>query len=431
MVYTVISAFCLRHAKAMKLYWIKPLTSSIPVFLLLLTAACSSAPYRYEPLDRFEVMQRAVAQEQGTFRVRASVPGEKEAEKLFGIPMYDRGIQPVWLEISNDSDQRARLMLSSIDPEYYAPLEVAYMHRKQFSKQGWMDMEEHLYANALPRQIGPQETVSGFVFTHASTGTKAFNVDIFHTGEEREYEQFTFFLEVPGFVPDHSEVNFKSLYAEEEVQQVDNDSLRSLLEQFPCCTSNFDGSALGRPVQVFFVAKARDMLRALLRAGWSETSYGRDKTYLKGADYLFGRPPDVRFRKGRDRTNERMELALWLAPASVDGKLLWAGQVKHAIGRRYAMQELFFGTKLDPDVNDGRNYVIQDLWYAESLQHWAWSETGIRVSQDTPERDTNGLPWFSMEAFRAVIWVSGQPIDLSEATYIDWGAVLKPVGSSP
>jgi hypothetical protein len=404
---------------------------SVLLAIFLLLSACSVAPYRYEPLDRFEVTQRAVTKEQGLFTISASVPSVEEAEKIFGIPIYDRGIQPVWLEITNHDDDRARLVLSSIDPNYFPPLEVAYMHKKRFSKQGWLDMERYLLANALPRQIGPRQTVSGFIFTNANTGTKAFNVDLFDAGENRGYEQFTFFIEVPGFVPDHRSVDFVHLYADEEVQDVDTDGLQALLNEIPCCTTNRDGTALGRPLQLFLVADGGDLLRALLRAGWNETSYDRDDEYLNGADYLFERPPDAIFRKRRDQSTDRAELGLWLAPVRVDGQALWVAQFKHAIGRRYAIGELFLGVTLDPDTIDGRNYMLQDLWYAQALQHWAWSPSGREVPKETPELDFHGKPWFSRDPYRAVIWVSKRPVAMADASIIPWERVIPTEGEQP
>jgi len=392
------------------------------VLLLSLTlAACSAAPYRYEPVDSFGVKQRSVIQEQGAFRVAASVPSREESERIFGIPIYDRGIQPVWLEITNHANSRARVALTSIDPDYFPPLEVAYMHKSRFSKQGWQDMEKYLYANALPRQIGPSQTVSGFVFTHAVTGTKAFNLDVYDSENAGGFEQFTFFIEVPGFVPDHRDIDFDKLYEREDVRDVDNDGLRALLAEIPCCTVNEDGSQQGRPVQIFFVAEGRELLGALLRAGWSESSYVRDSDFLAAAHYLFGRPPDAIFRKRRDRSTDRAELSVWLAPVRADGKPLWVAQYKHAIGRRYSIGEFFFGSTLDPDTIEGRNFVLQDLWYAQSLRHWAWSKTGLEVSQDNLQLDFHGNPWFSKDPYRIVIWVSGKPIALSEATEIGWG----------
>ena len=110
--------------------------SCVRIFVILLLAAflaaCSFTPYSHESLDGFEVVQRAETKEQGQIRVRASVPSTEEAELIFGVPLYKRGIQPVWLEISNNSPGRARFVLVSVDRAYFSPLEVAYMHKKYF-----------------------------------------------------------------------------------------------------------------------------------------------------------------------------------------------------------------------------------------------------------------------------------------------------------
>jgi hypothetical protein len=122
---------------------------------------------------------------------------------------------------------------------------------------------------------------------------------------------------------------------------------------------------------------------------------------------------------------------LWLAAVRVDGKPLWAGQFKHAIGRRYAIGELFLGVTLDPDTVDGRNFVLQDLWYAQFLQHWAWSKTGYQVSQDTPEQDFHGNPWFATDAYRIVIWVSSKPVALADASRKAWEGHEMITGKQP
>ena len=393
--------------------------AALAAFLALTLAACSSAPYRYEPLDSFRIEQRAVVQEQGAFRVRASVPSDDEAEELFGIPLTKRRIQAVWLEVENNSDTRARFAPYSVDPDYFPPHEVAYMYRKQFSKQGWLDMESRFFAKSMPRYIGAGETVSGFVFTNAQLGTKSFNVDLFYTGGKRGYEHFTFFINVPGFKPDHAEVDFPGLYAADGVRDVDQEAFRALLADIPCCTSSAEGKENGQPINLFLVARGRDLLQALLRAGWSETSYERNDRYLNAADYYLGRPPDAIFRKGRDKSTERNEMGLWLAPIRVDGVPVWIAQMKHAIGQRYEIGELFLGIRLDPDVNDGRNYLMQDLWYSQALKHFAWSDTGIVVAESEPRLDYNGNAWFS-DGLRLALWVSGEPIGLDEVSEIVW-----------
>jgi len=401
------------------------------VFVAASLAACSFAPHRHDALDDVGLVERAQEIRRGDFQVRASVPDAEQTRRLFGVPLYDRGIQPVWLEVANLGERRARLAYASIDPKYFSPFEVAYVNRKRLSAAGLRDLERHLYAHALPRQIMPKQTVSGFVFTNLQRGTKAFNVDVFDTDGSHVFEQFTFFLEVQGFIPDHAEVDFGLLYAAQDIADIDVDGLRALLHRIPCCTLDRSGERRDRPVNLFFVGEGRDLLRALLRAGWSETSYLRDENYLKAAGYFFGRVPDAVFRKGRDGTTERLELGLWLAPVRVSGEPLWVGQVRHAIGRRFDIGERFFGVNLDPDANEGRNYMLQDIWYAHSLRHWAWSDSGIEVPMSSPATAFTGKPWFTRDPYRLVLWISGGPVALRQATAIDWVSPAGEHGGRP
>ncbi len=393
------------------------------ITLLVMSAgACSTASFKHESLNSFQVEQRAVTQEQGPIRVRASVPGRDEAEKIFGIPIYKRGIQPVWLEITNNSPKRARLTLVSVDHDYFSPFEVAYMHKKHFSKAGWQEMEKYLLEMAMPRIIAAGEKASGFVFTHATDGTKSFNVDVFYQGTKAIYEAFAFFIQVPGFVPDHAEVDFEGLYADRVVPDLDSDGLRIALQNMPCCTSNRDGAGQGPPINVVLVAEGMPLLKSLLRAEWSETSYEKDENYLKNVNYLFGRPPDAVFRKSRGKSTERNELSLWLAPLRTDGKAVWIAQIKHAIGRRYKINEIFFGSAQDPDVDDGRNFLLQNLWYSQSLEAVAYATTGKVVKMNDPVVDFNGNSFFS-DGIRIVMWLSGEPISLQETRNMYWDVI--------
>jgi hypothetical protein len=393
---------------------------AIIALLTLLLTACSTAPSKHESFDDFKVEQRALTKEQGLIKVRASVPSKYEAEKIFGIPIYKRGIQPVWLEITNNSPSRARFVISSVDQDYFSPLEVAYMHKKYFSKQGWMEMEKYFHATAMPRQIAAGETASGFVFTHARDGTKLFNVDVFHElGEEAVYEEFTFYIEVPGFVADHTEVDFDGLYPAGEIRDANSHGLGLALHEFPCCTTNRDGSGQGQPVNVVLVADGLEVLQSLLRAGWSETSYDKDDNYLKNANYLFGRPPDAVFRKSRGKSTERNEMSLWLAPLRSDGKGVWMVQIKHAIGQRYKINEIFFGSAQDPDVDDGRNFLLQNLWYSQSLQKIEYTTTGKVVPMENPVLDFDNNPFFT-DGARIVMWLSGEPVGLLEVSRVVW-----------
>jgi len=195
-----------------------------------------------------------VTQTQGGITVSASVPGEEEAQAIFGIPIYERGIQPVWLEIENNSAGRVRFAPTGVDRNYFSPLEVAYMHRKGFTKQARAQMDQRLYHSAMPRQIPAGETRSGYVFTHARPGTKSFDVDIFSADED---QSFAFFITVPGFTPDHENVDFKSLYDSSEIRDYALSDLHAGLADLPWFSTNQSGEQQGLPVGVIIIAPGR------------------------------------------------------------------------------------------------------------------------------------------------------------------------------
>lgn len=393
------------------------------LFAAALLTACATHRYNYVPLADTTVLQRAQTQEHGSLRMRASVPGTEEAKQIFGVDLSAHGIQPVWLQISNNGSTRVRFAPHSLDPDYFTPNEIAWYYRRQFSADENAALQQRLRRLTIPRHIPPGATVSGFVFTHAEPGTKSFNADVLYAGQSLANSQFTFFLEVPGFKPDYANIDFQTLYPATAVQDVDRDGLRALLADMPCCTTNQSGDSPGLPVNVVVVAEGRDLLWSLLRSGWSETAAQRDPAYLSAADHLFGRPPDAIFRKRRGSTTERNELGIWLAPVRVDAKPVWFAQVKHAIGRHYALGEWLLGVRLDPDADEGRNYFLQTLWYAQSLEAFAWSGTSKKARVSNPLHDFNGNPWFS-DGFRVVLWLSGTPVSLVETRRVQWDDVL-------
>jgi hypothetical protein len=387
--------------------------------VLMGAAACAVNPYRNDVTVQGSIELRAISQQLGAIKVRTAVPSEEESGALFGVPLYRRGIQPVWFEISNLSDRSARFAPYSVDEAYFPPHEVAYIYRKRFSKHGAAQLEQFLSSISMPRQIEPGATVSGYVFTHAEPGTKAFNVDVHFIPNEAPNAHFAFFVQVPGFKPDHAEVEFASLYGPDEILDLTGREFRERLRAMPCCTENRNGTAQGRPVNLFLVGEGRDVLKALLRSKWIENSLNISDIYLNNIDYYFERPPDAVFRKIRYEGSSRNELTLWMAPWRIDGKPLWLGHVKHAITRLYGVGEYFFGVRLDPDADEGRNFLFQDLWYSQALESYAFTRSGDPVDSDEPRSDFSGQPWFS-DGFSTVLWVSPEPVSLTKTRNRGW-----------
>jgi hypothetical protein len=397
------------------------------VFLITLATflvACSSAPYKPAPMNVDSLRQRADVQTYEPLTVKAAVPSAAESESLFGVPLYDNGVQPVWLEVTNRGEERVRFALVSVDPDYLSPLEVSYTLRKGFSKEARAAMDKRFHSAGMTRFVGPGETVSGFVFTHLSQGTKSFNVDLF--GAETT-QNFAFFIRVPGFVPDHSEVNFEQLYARDEIRELTSGEFRDSVRELSVYTTNKDGELSGLPVNVVIVANGIDVLRALLRAGWYESvATGSSETVSgQAAYYLYGRKPDAVFRYQRKNSVDRNELRLWLSPLLVDGEMVWLGQVTNFVGQRSYIEQLFYDAHLDPDVDDARSFLLQNIWYSQGLQSFAWSSAGKPISVDQPGTDFNGNPFFT-DGFRAVLWFSGMPYSLLETKRLDWDEVSSP-----
>jgi hypothetical protein len=376
--------------------------------LLLLMSACATRSYQYQNTRSFPVQERAETQSQGGMSISASVPGEDETGAIFGVPIYQRGIQPVWIEVVNNTANRIRFAPTAIDRNYFSPLEVAYMHRKGFSKEARSQMDKRFHDSAMPRQIPAGETRSGYVFTHAAPGTKSFNIDLFSASSDYS---FAFFLTPPGFVPDHARIDFLSLYSPSEIIKPDLAGARSALLEGPLTSMNRSGQLTGLPVGLVIVGDGLDVLKALLRAGWYESPRIKDPKQLEKAQYLFGRVPDAVFRIQRNKNTDRNKLNLWLAPIQLDGKEVWMAQLFHFIGQRTRLEQAILGARLDPNMDQGRDFFLQNMWYSQSLEQLAWLDTGKSIPVETPLRGFNGSEYFTNGKI-VMVWLSGVPVSL-------------------
>ena len=184
--------------------------------LLLLVAGCS-AGWNPIPLQEVEFLERSQTQEEDGVRVTAAVPSAREARSVFGVDLYGRGVQPVWIDIENNSESLVSFLPHGLDADYFTPLETASMHPGNKQRN---DMERYFFSNTISVVIDVGERRQGFVFTHLDEGTKSFNVDIIPNDSD-EGLHFTFFIPVPGLKVDHYEVDFDSLYAESEIRRRD------------------------------------------------------------------------------------------------------------------------------------------------------------------------------------------------------------------
>ena len=374
----------------------------------ILLAACGGRAYVYKSVDDVDFRSHSETQSEGPISVTASVLGRDETVEVFGLSLYDQGIQPVWLEIENRSAAQIRYAPVGTDRFYFSPLEVAYKNRGGYSDEVRTEMERRFDRLSMSRYIGPGETRSGFVFTHADEGAKGFNVDLFGSGKSL---YFTFLMRVPGFVPDYANVNFDSIYPADEVELYSLDDLHEAIKNLPCCSADESGAETGEPVNVVFIGAGKDLLRAFLRSGWVETS--TKEAPDRKADFMFGRLQDAIFRYHSRFGDSFYELRLWLAPAMSGSDRVWAGQIQHFFNSGRAIN------RFDPDVDNARNFAFQNFAYGRSLKTLGWV-VGSEVAPAESFWSNLIAPPFFSDGYRVVLWLSGDPVALQDASVLDW-----------
>ena len=110
----------------MKQVNIRSITLVASLFLL---HACASAP-SVTPDNAGDYLARARTKVENGISVTAGVPDRKETRAIFGSDLYKHGVQPVWLEITNSSDQKVTVLPAGLDPGYFSPTEAANLDLK-------------------------------------------------------------------------------------------------------------------------------------------------------------------------------------------------------------------------------------------------------------------------------------------------------------
>ena len=184
---------------------------------------------------------------------------------------------------------------------------------------------------------------------------------------------------------------------------------------------------MGDPVNVVIIGKGRNILYSLRRSGWDETAaVSTEKAKSSSTStqeirytpvkplYLMGRHQDAAFRKARATVNERNQLRLWLSPMVFKGENVWVGQVSRIIRRRTS--EKF---KIEPDVDEARRYLLQNLWYSQGLLRYGYVK-GMEMAMFTnPRKSLHGDEYFT-DGHRLVIWLSREPVAFSEVEFVEW-----------
>jgi len=394
----------------------------------IISTGCATG-FDPKPIESVPFRDRAQTQVEAGIRVTAAVPSATESRELFGVSLYKKHVQPVWLEIENSTQDTVAFMPVGLDNDYHSPIEVASLNRNRKARA---KAEQYFFQNGVNQQIAPGDTRSGFIFTNLDEGTKSFNVDIF--GEDNAW-YFTFFIQVPGLAIDHYDVEYESLYDEDRIADFDEPaSLIEILEQLPCCTTDKGGKNQGDPLNLVVIGEIDDLFYAFIRAGWDETEvvtaasgFKTMMSFITGGQYryspisslyLFDRRQDIAMQRIRDNIHERNHFRLWLSPTTFRGKPVWIGQISRDIGVRFNWKTITTH-KIDPDVDETREFLLENLAFNQVLEEFAYVRGVSLAPINQPRQNLMGDPYYT-DGLRVVMWIPPGTVDMEDIGYKEW-----------
>ncbi|WP_340119816.1 LssY C-terminal domain-containing protein [Pelagibius sp. 7325] len=407
--------------------------------LVLVLAACAgfTPPLSHEAIG---FKQRAAAQTQDGLTVSAVALGPEEAQDAFGLPMIERGIQPVWLRVTNDSGTPLTLLPLFFDALYFTPAEAAFINHGWFSGETNAQIDALFATQALPLRVALGDTVEGFLFATPDLGQKALN--LVYVSESKSINT-AMVVPVPGLARDT--VDLTSLYTPGEIQDLTTGpELRAAIEALPCCVSDSLGEVEADPLNFVLVADTQLGLTAMVAGGWdlSETVtqasalktlgsflFGAIYRYSPVSDlYVFGRKQDAAFQIARDDIYERNHLRVWLTPLRFRGTPVWIGAISRDIG--VIRSGLGTTHKIDPHVDAERWYLAQSLARAQALKRFAYAAGGPVSTPENPRSSVEERNVFYSDGLRIVMELSPTPVALDEIERLPWETEAEPAQSA-
>ena len=189
----------------------------------------------------------------------------------------------------------------------------------------------------------------------------------------------------------------------------------------PPTTTNTKDTHQGDPANLVVIGSFETILGAFA-ARWDEsetitlaTCWKTARSFLLGSQYryspvsplhLFGRSQDVALQRARRSINERLHLRLWLTPLTYENQPVWLGQVSRDIGVRFTTKVWNLTThRIDPDVDEARDYVLEDLLHAERVDAAGYVDGVGDCLRTAPRHNLTGDPYFT-DGKRVVVMLS-------------------------
>ena len=130
-------------------------------FTSILTLVVGCRTFSPTPMDEVGFKQRAETRTEEDVTVSIVVLTAEEAKAAFDCKLYKKKIQPVWIEITNGTDDEMLFMPRSVDPDYFAPLEVAQKTSWTWSKKANQEKKRFYYENLRAKRFQALSSPTG------------------------------------------------------------------------------------------------------------------------------------------------------------------------------------------------------------------------------------------------------------------------------
>ena len=202
----------------------------------------------------------------------------------------------------------------------------------------------------------------------------------------------------------------------------------------PCCATTYDGKAIEDPLNFVLIGASDEVFPGFARRGWHVAEVLHTRSALKTAwsyflggryryapissVYVFDRRQDLSLQKARETARQRNHLRIWRTPLRFEGKPVWIGQISRDIGLSFNCKNIV-GHEVDPDVDEARNYLVQDMLRSERLTRFGWVKGVGAASASAPRYMEDGTPFFT-DGLRAVMMFERDQVSLEEIQLLGW-----------
>ena len=177
-------------------------TRVVVISLIVVEVFGSTTSAAQDSSSHAPYVARAQSGTQGQVRVSAAALSADESAAVYGSPLADKLIQPVWIQVENNDNVPYWLMFAGLDPNFFPASEAAEAMALRSSPRKLAELDRRFSELAFRNPVPPGGTVTGFVLTNLQEGVKLLQIDLF---ADRRSRSFSFLAPVPGLRTDYKE----------------------------------------------------------------------------------------------------------------------------------------------------------------------------------------------------------------------------------